>query len=642
MDGRSRQSVLIAGCGYVGTALGEQLARHGHEVFGLRRRPDGLPDAIRPLAADLSRPETLRALPPRIDLVFYTAAASAGDDDAYRAAYVDGVRHLLEALSARPPRRVLFTSSTGVYAQQDGEWVDEDSPTEPDGFSGKRLLEGEALLAGSDIESVVLRLGGIYGPGRTRLIESVRSGRATVRRAPPVFTNRIHRDDCAGALAHLAFLPAPAACYLGVDSEPAEQAEMLAWMAQRLGVAPPREVGPDEAAAPTLPGAGTRRGGSNKRCRNDRLLASGYRFRFPSYREGYDAVLRGMGLVLAALLLLISPAALADEVRPVPAAEAAGTKPPPAWQTKLYADHPLVGVVWDVRAGEPISPAELVGRLSQQRFVLIGERHDQPDHHRLQAWIVGELVRAGRRPSVALEMLDASQDEALGAYLSGPAPQAAGLGPALAWEKSGWPAWSLYQPIAEAALGGGLEIRSANLGRDDTARLSRGGVAALDPERARQLQLGSPLPEAERAAIEREIVEGHCGHAPAEALPRMIAVQRARDAQMALSLRAAAAEADGAVLIAGNGHVRRDHGVPARLREQDPAASATSVAILEVVRGDEDAARYALASGPSDGDESPSARGPALFDYIWFTPRVDDEDACEKFRRQLEGMQAPS
>ncbi len=623
----------------MGTALGELLARDRHEVFGLRRRPDGLPAAIRPLAADLSRPETLRALPPGIDLVFYTAAASAGDDDAYRAAYVDGLRHVLEALSARPPRRVLFTSSTGVYAQQDGEWVDEDSPTEPDQFSGKRLLEGEALLAASEIESVVLRLGGIYGPGRTRLIESVRSGRATVRRDPPVFTNRIHRDDCAGALAHLAFLSAPAACYLGVDSEPAEQAEMLTWLAKRLGVEAPRELAPDEVAAPALPGASARRGGSNKRCRNDRLLASGYRFRFPSYREGYDAVLRGMGLMLAALVLLLSPAAVAEEASPVPAAQAAATKPPPAWKTDLYADHPLVGVIWDVRAGKGISPAELVRRLSSERFVLLGERHDQPDHHRLQAWIVGELVGAGRRPAVAFEMLDTSQDEALRAYLSGPAPDAAGFGPAVAWGRSGWPDWSLYQPIAEAALEGGLEIRSANLGRDETAALSRGGVAALDPQRARQLRLESPLSEAERAAIESEIVEGHCGHAPAEALPRMVAVQRARDAQMALSLRAAAAEADGAVLVGGNGHVRRDHGVPARLREQDPAASATSVAILEVVRGEEDAARYARASGPSDADERASARGPALFDYIWFTPRLDDEDACEKFRRQLEGMQ---
>ena len=123
-------NILIAGCGYVGTALGVRLGADGHSVWGLRRRPDGLPDIVRPLAGDLSDAATLQDLPPGLDVVYYTAGAADSSEAAYRTAYVDGPRHLLEALQqqGQRPRRVVFTSSTGVYAQCRGEWVDEDSP----------------------------------------------------------------------------------------------------------------------------------------------------------------------------------------------------------------------------------------------------------------------------------------------------------------------------------------------------------------------------------------------------------------------------------------------------------------------------------------------------------------------------------
>lgn len=623
MGGPSSQRILIAGCGYVGRALAEALAAEGHEVFGLRRRPEGLPPPIRLVAADLSRPETLRALPDEVDLLFYTAAADGGDDAAYRIAYVDGVRHVLDRYGARPPRRLLFTSSTGVYAQDDGRWVDEDSPAEPQGFSGRRLLEGEKLLAECGLDAIVLRLGGIYGPGRTRLIESVRSGRALIRPGGPVYTNRIHRDDCAGALAHLAFLASPASRYVGVDHEPADEADVLRWLAARLGVAPLGEATREDEAASPAPGAEARRGRANKRCRSDRLQASGYRFRFPTFREGYDAVLRGMGLLLATLLLFTSArTALAD------------AKPVPRWKTTLHADHPLVGVIWDVAAGARISPDELAARLAREPIVLVGERHDHPDHHAIQAWVVTALAASGRRPVVAFEMLDASQEPALRRHLSESPGDAAGLGAAVGWAQSGWPDWALYRPIAEAALGAGLGLRSANLGRDETKALSKGGPGALDPALASRLGLAKPLPEAQRAAIEREIVEGHCGHAPGDALPRMIDVQRARDAHLALALREAAAEADGAVLIAGNGHIRKDHAVPARLREQDPSSRVVSVAVLEVIPGRERAEEYAVDPGAAEAGR--------LYDYLWFTPRLDDDDACEKYRRELEGMKPAS
>ena len=278
-------NVLIAGCGYVGTVLGTRLTLEGHDVWGLRRHTDALPSSIRPFVADLTVPETLEALPPGLDVVFYTASADASDDDSYRAAYVEGLRNLLHALDnqRQPLRRVLFTSSTGVYAQSSGAWVDETSPTEPAEFSGIRVLEGERLLLGGLFPATVLRLGGIYGPGRTRLIDRVRRGLAVCTDGPPLYANRIHRDDCAGALQHLMNVDQPDQIYLGVDHEPAEQCEVLRWLAAQLGVSPPGVEPPS--------GSEVRRHQSNKRCSNAKLVALGYVFRYSSFRDGYMALL---------------------------------------------------------------------------------------------------------------------------------------------------------------------------------------------------------------------------------------------------------------------------------------------------------------------------------------------------------------
>lgn len=277
--------------------MAAQLRDAGHAVFGLKRRPAGLPDGVTPVAADLADSPSLAAALDRIgaplDLVVYAAAADQGDDDAYRRAYVDGLRNLTDALRAHAtaPAAVLFTSSTAVYPQQDGSWVDETTPTEPHDFRGLRMLEAEAALAASRLRAASLRLGGIYGPGRTRLVESVQSGRAVIRPGPPRYGNRIHRDDAAGALAHLASLAlsgrALDALYLGVDDEPSDEAVVLRWIASQLGVAEPPVRDGDPAAG----ARGGDRPTSNKRCSNARLRASGYRFRYPSFREGYAAAI---------------------------------------------------------------------------------------------------------------------------------------------------------------------------------------------------------------------------------------------------------------------------------------------------------------------------------------------------------------
>jgi len=279
--------VLIAGCGYTGIALGTQLAREGHAVWGLRRRPELLPATIHPLKADLCDPGSLALIPQKLDFVFYTAAAERTADDSYRAAYVMGIQNLLNHLSEshQPLRRVFFTSSTAVYAQTDGEWVDETSETLPREFAGRRLLEGEQLLVRGPFAATVVRMAGIYGPGRTRLINQVRRGEAVCQTLEPRYTNRIHRDDCAGVLQHLMKLSSPEVLYLGTDNEPADQAEVLRWLARQLGSPPPRSESRAQAG---------RESNSNKRCRNCRLSQSGYSFRYPTFREGYKAILAEM------------------------------------------------------------------------------------------------------------------------------------------------------------------------------------------------------------------------------------------------------------------------------------------------------------------------------------------------------------
>jgi nucleoside-diphosphate-sugar epimerase len=277
-------NILIAGCGYVGSALARARVARGDNVYGLRRNPVDLPGGVTPIAADLAVPRTLAELPPAIDVVVYAASPGGRDDAFYRTTYVEGLRNLLAALKqqGQEPRRTIFVSSTAVYGQTRGEWVDETSDTHPSHYSGQRLLEAETLLCDSGLPGIVLRLGGIYGPRRTRLIDEVRQGRAAISRDGPRYTNRIHRDDCAGVLDHLIDLADPADCYLGVDCEPEDEAVVLRWLAGVLGAAPPRQASADRRSE--------QRSG-NKRCRNARLVSSGYSFRYPSYRDGYTAVL---------------------------------------------------------------------------------------------------------------------------------------------------------------------------------------------------------------------------------------------------------------------------------------------------------------------------------------------------------------
>ncbi|MEW5978071.1 MAG: SDR family oxidoreductase [Acidobacteriota bacterium] len=277
--------ILIAGCGYVGTALAELLCTAGHEVWALRRTSQASSGRVCWLRADLTQSHSLTALPGHLDYVFYLAAADNPSDEAYEAIYVRGLKNLIDALVAQrqPLRRLFFTSSTAVYGQSEGAWVDESSPADSRHFTGQRILQAESVLRVGPFAHTAVRLGGIYGPGRDRLLRWVRSGSAVCAEGPAVYTNRIHRDDCAGVLAHLMLLDQPESLYLGVDKEPVEKCVVLTWLCDQLGM--PRPLTVEISTEPSD------RTASNKRCSNRRLLSTGYRFRYPTFREGYAAML---------------------------------------------------------------------------------------------------------------------------------------------------------------------------------------------------------------------------------------------------------------------------------------------------------------------------------------------------------------
>lgn len=275
--------------------------------------------------------------------------------------------------------------------------------------------------------------------------------------------------------------------------------------------------------------------------------------------------------------------------------------------------HPLIGRIWVPGEGREASEAELARHIAGTRFVLIGEKHDNPDHHRLQAGILAELVRADRRPAVVWEMIDFSREEALQAYLARPGADAAGLGDAVGWADSGWPEWETYRPIAEVAMAAGLPQRAANFDRATVGRLMRDGLSALsDPVTARLLRV-APWSQREENALNLDLVEGHCGVMPERMLAPMNRIQRSRDAAMAAALLQADA-GDGAVLIAGNGHVRADRGVPIYLGTNPDAVS---IGLIEAVPGETGAAAYI-----------DNAR---QFDFVIFTALTPSPDRCAGF-----------
>jgi nucleoside-diphosphate-sugar epimerase len=203
------------------------------------------------------------------------AAPAEGTETAYRDVYERGIAAFLLRLGSRPPGRWIYTSSTGVYDVRDGSVVDERTPPAASTARARALLAAEAAALAFGPAATVLRLGGIYGPGRAPMIDRILEGRPVEGAAN--FANTIHVLDAARAVAFLLDRGAPGDIVLGVDSEPAPRIDMARWLAKRLGVPEPETV------------AGERT--QNKRCSNDKLISLGFQFLYPSYRFGYESIL---------------------------------------------------------------------------------------------------------------------------------------------------------------------------------------------------------------------------------------------------------------------------------------------------------------------------------------------------------------
>lgn len=285
-------TVLIIGCGDLGITLGRELIDEGHRVIGVRRKTAALQGTgIEPLALDLNELDEIdaSALPPA-DYVIYSVSADHFEESAYQSAYPEGLKRVLSVMEQheKPPRRVFFVSSTSVYGQQEGEEVNEESPTGPTSFSGMLMCEAEQMLFDHPLPGTVVRFSGIYGPGRDRLIHQVAEGRIAAV-TPVIYSNRIHRDDCTGILAHLIRIQEGgqplANLYLGSDCEPVTMHNVMAWIGKQLKV----------ESTDTMQSPLRRR--ASKRCNNQRILETGYQFSYPSYREGYAQILKEGGFL---------------------------------------------------------------------------------------------------------------------------------------------------------------------------------------------------------------------------------------------------------------------------------------------------------------------------------------------------------
>ena len=271
--------VLIAGCGYLGQAVAGLFVVEGWEVEGWTRSAESAQSlSTKPYpihSIDISRSDQVRAQKGDFDAVIHCASTRGGDADSYRCVYLDGARNLLERFASS---RILFTSSTSVYVQKDGEWVTEESAAEPEHETGKILRDTERLILTND--GIVVRLGGIYGPGRSALLRKFLSGDAVVDSQKDRLVNEIHRDDAVEAIRLLIKREGPTCeIYNVVDDQPILQSECYLWLAMKLNR--------------PLPPAGRstskrKRGESNKRVSNAKLRAIGWAPRYPGFAEGME------------------------------------------------------------------------------------------------------------------------------------------------------------------------------------------------------------------------------------------------------------------------------------------------------------------------------------------------------------------
>ena len=278
------------------------------------------------------------------------------------------------------------------------------------------------------------------------------------------------------------------------------------------------------------------------------------------------------------------------------------------------AGAPLAGRAWDTRARRFLTPADVERRIVAADCALLGETHDNPTHHQVQLRLLGAAVAAGRHPALAMEQIDTEWQAAVDRALAGAAtPEVIRRD---AHVSAGWE-WPLYAPLVAFAIARRLPIVALNLARSRTSRIVREGLErSLGSDEVARLALDRTWNAAREAALESEIVQGHCGEG-GPIVPRLAHVQRAKDAVMAD--RILAHRARGVVAILGRGHARADLGVPLYLAARAPRLAVVTLGLVELDP-----------AAPEPGDYEEAA--PGLFDMVWFSARAQRPDPCAGFK----------
>ena len=283
-----------------------------------------------------------------------------------------------------------------------------------------------------------------------------------------------------------------------------------------------------------------------------------------------------------------------------------------AWISPHFAANPVIGKVFDQHGPTSLTIADVISRATGAKFVMLGEIHPNPDHHRLQAEVLNAMIKAGRKPAVVFEMVKRSQQPILDGLMASAPADSSTIAAQLDWANSGWPDFALYEPLFTLALQNGLTLKAGNIGRDLIRRIGgREGPPLTSAERT-EFSPQPALPATAEQALLAVIKSAHCNMLPDTMLPMMRDIQRARDAVMAAAMLDPA-QADGAVLIAGSGHARLDWGA-GQIVEQAAPGKLLSIAMDEV----------------SD-DTSPPDGGMASHHFTIMTPRFDVTDRCAQF-----------
>lgn len=286
----------------------------------------------------------------------------------------------------------------------------------------------------------------------------------------------------------------------------------------------------------------------------------------------------------------------------------------PQWESELYSDHELVGVVWDVKNSAVISSKNLLTELERADYLLLGEKHDNPDHHALQLLVTDAILQSNKLFALSLEMMDSTIQSKLDIIADQDFDSLDDLKSYLEWDSDGWD-WDFYSPLIQLAVNASVPIYAGNI----STETMRGVYAAPEP---------SPLQEIVGTKVMDQLLSdidaSHCGLLPESQFPPMVAVQQARDSAMANSLPQPQLNRL-SVLIAGNYHVRQDLGVPNYLPATELALGRDKIVSLAFMEVSE---QLTLAH-----DYVESTAGVSAYDYIWFTPAVSNEDYCASMRQ---------